>query len=59
MRDNQFVKNRNGHWHYNRAVPKLFISLDTREQTRRFLRTRSVLDAQIRRDAQPSADHDY
>jgi integrase len=53
---NQFLKNRNGRWHYHRRVPSIYEDVDQRGMIRTSLRTRSLEVARARRDALAEAD---
>lgn len=48
---NQFLKNRNGRWHYHRRVPSMYDGVDQRGIIRTSLRTGSLEVARARRDA--------
>ena len=56
---NQFLKNRNGRWHYRRRVPSAYKQVDKRGTIRTSLRTRSIDVARARRDALAEADELY
>jgi len=47
---NQFLKNRNGRWHYRRRVPSAYEEVDKRGTIRTSLRTLSIDVARVRRD---------
>lgn len=53
---NQFLKNRNGRWHYHSRVPSIYDEVDQRGIIRTSLRTRSIDVARARRDALAEAD---
>ena len=56
---NQFLQNRNGHWHYVRRVPELYRDFDQRTFSRASLRTTALEVARARRDAMVEADDLY
>lgn len=56
---NQFLKNRNGRWHYCRRVPAAFEQFDKRGLIRTSLKTSSLEVARVRRDALAEADEHY
>lgn len=56
---NQYLKNRNGHWHYHRRVPSEYEEVDQRGTIRISLKTSSLEVARARRDAMAEADDLY
>jgi len=56
---NQYLKNRNSHWHYHRRVPLAYEELDRRGTIRTSLKTTSLEVARVRRDAMAEADELY
>lgn len=56
---NQYLKSRNGRWHYVRRVPATYQEVDPRVVIRASLKTGSVEVARVRRDAMAEADELY
>lgn len=56
---NQYLKNRNGRWHYRRRVPIEYRDIDPRDTIRTSLKTSSLEVARVRRDALAEADNLY
>ena len=56
---NQYLKNRNGRWHYCRRVPSAYEEFDSRGMIRVSLKTTSLDVARARRDALAEADELY
>ena len=60
MKDlNQYLMNRNGHWHYYRRVPSDYEDFDHRGTIRSSLKTTALEVARARRDALAKADDLY
>ena len=56
---NKLLIQRNGHWYYQRRVPRKYSHVDPRNMVKKSLDTHSIDVARMRRDALVEADNEY